>query len=222
MRPTLFEFAGGEPAFLALATAHHARCLQDPELNHPFSHPEQHPQHVERLAAYWAEVMGGPPRYSQTCGGHSGVLQMHAGNGDMGDLGRRFVDCFVRAADDAGLPGDREFRAALRAYIQWAVEEVLSYSSLDTAVPAGMAMPRWSWMACRLQRHRRDPVRWATGVSSRFLGRRVAVSVTGRGQRATARVTSSEAATVTAVTATTDGHAPMRFASGCEPPIAAT
>jgi len=41
------------------------------------------------------------------------------------------------------------------------------------------------------------------------------------GQRDTVRVTSSVAATVTAVTAMTDGHAPMRFASGCEPPIAA-
>src|SRR5258708_6195977 len=40
------------------------------------------------------------------------------------------------------------------------------------------------------------------------------------GQRATARVTSSAAATVTAVTARTDGQAPMRLASGCEPPIA--
>ena len=30
MRPTLCEFAGGEPAFLALATAHYARCLADP------------------------------------------------------------------------------------------------------------------------------------------------------------------------------------------------
>ena len=52
MRPSLFAFAGGEPAFLALATAHHTRCLADPELNHPFSHPDQHPQHLERLAAY--------------------------------------------------------------------------------------------------------------------------------------------------------------------------
>ena len=145
VRPTLFEFAGGEPAFLALATAHHARCLQDPELNHPFSHPGQHPQHVERLAAYWAEVMGGPPRYSQSCGDHSAVLGMHAGNGDMSDLGRRFVDCFVRAVADAGLPDDLEFRAALRAYMQWAVEEVLSYSPAVAAVPTGLAMPHWSW-----------------------------------------------------------------------------
>jgi hemoglobin len=145
VRPTLFEFAGGQPAFLALATAHHVRCLQDPELNHPFSHPGQHPQHIERLAAYWAEVMGGPPRYSQACGDQSGMLHMHAGNGDMSDLGRRFVDCFVRAAGDAGLPEDAEFRAALRAYMEWAVAEVLSYPSADAVVPAGLDMPHWSW-----------------------------------------------------------------------------
>jgi hemoglobin len=145
MRPTLFEFAGGDSAFLALATAHHARCLADPELNHPFSHPGQHPQHVERLAAYWAEVMGGPPLYSQTCGDQSGVLEMHAGNGDMTDLGRRFVECFVNAADDAGLPDDTEFRAALRAYMEWAVGEVLVYGPPGTPVASGLPVPRWTW-----------------------------------------------------------------------------
>jgi hemoglobin len=144
MRPSLFEFAGGESAFLALARAHHARCLADPELNHPFSHPDQHPQHVERLAAYWAEVLGGPPRYSESCGDETGVLVMHAGNGDMSDLGRRFVDCFVRAADDARLPGDPEFRAALRGYMEWAVRQVLSHPIRET-VPRELAMPRWSW-----------------------------------------------------------------------------
>jgi hemoglobin len=145
MRPSLYEFAGGAPAMLALATAHHARCLADPELNHPFSRPDQHPQHVERLAAYWQEVLGGPPRYSQSCGDHPAVLRMHAGNGDLTDLGRRFVECFTAAADDAGLPDDREFRAALRAYMEWAVEEVLSYGAEDAIVRDGLAMPRWSW-----------------------------------------------------------------------------
>jgi hemoglobin len=145
MRPTLFEFAGGDPAFLALATAHHVRCLADPELNHPFSHPGQHPRHVERLAAYWAEVMGGPPRYSETCGDHSGVLEIHAGNGDMSDLGRRFVECFVGAADDAGLPDDQEFRSALRAYMEWAVAEVLVYGPPGTPVPPNRPMPHWTW-----------------------------------------------------------------------------
>ncbi|MFF1613324.1 group II truncated hemoglobin [Amycolatopsis sp. NPDC058278] len=145
MRPTLYEFAGGEPAFRALAAAHHERCLADPELNHPFSHPGQHPQHVDRLAWYWAEVMGGPPRFSAECSDHSAMLRMHAGNGDMSDLGRRFVACFVQAADDAGLPADPEFRAALRSYMEWAVAEVLTYPGPPGEVPAGLAVPRWSW-----------------------------------------------------------------------------
>lgn len=143
VRPTLYEYAGGEPAFLALATAHHARCLADPELNHPFSHPDQHPQHVERLAGYWAEVLGGPPRYSESCGDHSTVMRIHSGNGDITDLGRRFVDCFVAAMDDAELPADPEFRAAMRAYMVAAVAEVLSYG--DATPPPGLPMPRWSW-----------------------------------------------------------------------------
>src|SRR5438552_7648536 len=145
MRPTLFEFAGGESAFLAVASAHHARCLEDPELNHPFSHPDQHPQHIERLAAYWAEVMGGPPRYSQSCGDQSALLHMHAGNGDMGDLGERFLRCFDGAMDDAGLPADPAFRAALHDYMRHAVDDVLSYSPLDTVVEPGVGMPRWGW-----------------------------------------------------------------------------
>ena len=145
MRPTLYEFAGGEPAFLALATAHHARCLADPELNHPFSHPDQHPQHVERLGAYWAEVLGGPPRYSESCGDHSFVLRMHAGNGDLTDLGRRFVDCFVQAMDDAGLPDDAEFRACLTSYMRWAVDDMLAHPDTAETVPSGAALPRWGW-----------------------------------------------------------------------------
>jgi hemoglobin len=149
VRPTLFDFAGGAPAFLALATAHHARCLADPELNHPFSHPGQHPEHVQRLADYWAEVMGGPPKYSEACGDHTFLLTMHAGNGDMTDLGRRFVDCFVLAADDANLPDDPEFRAALRDYMRWAVSEVLEYPDRDKAVPANLPLPKWSWDGLR-------------------------------------------------------------------------
>ncbi len=145
MRPTLHEYAGGDAAFLALARAHHQRCLDDPELNHPFSHPGQHPRHIERLAAYWAEVMGGPPSYSQECGDQSALLRMHAGNGPIDDLGRRFVECFVLAADDAGLPADPEFRAALRDYMEWAVSDVLVYSPVDAEVPRGVAMPHWSW-----------------------------------------------------------------------------
>jgi hemoglobin len=143
-RPTLFEFAGGEGAFLALAEAHHRRCLADPVLSHPFTHPG-HPDHIARLAAYWAEVLGGPPRFTEEAGGHAAMLGIHAGQGADADLGRRFVACFLLAADDAGLPADPEFRAALHAYMEWAVDEVQSYSPPGSEVPAVMLMPRWGW-----------------------------------------------------------------------------
>jgi hemoglobin len=119
--------------------------MADPELNHPFSQPDGDPHHVERLAAYWAEVLGGPPVFSESYSNQSGMQQMHSGNGDMTDLGRRFVECFVLAADDAGLPADAEFRAALRSYMTWAVDDVLAYSAAGSVVPARLPMPHWSW-----------------------------------------------------------------------------
>lgn len=85
--------------------------------------------------------MGGPPAYSDTCGDHSFLLKMHAGNGDMTDLGRRFV----AAADDAGFPDDPGFRAALRAYMNWAVEEMLVFGPPEATVPQGLQLPHWSW-----------------------------------------------------------------------------
>ena len=152
MRPSLYEFAGGEKAFVALATAHHARCLEDPELNHPFSHPEQHPQHVERLAGYWAEVLGGPPLYSRESGGyHAAVVTMHCGNGDISDLNRRFLACFIQAMDDAGLPDDAVFRTAMRDYMQWAISEISGRAESDGDVPADAPMPQWSWSGLQPQ-----------------------------------------------------------------------
>jgi hemoglobin len=145
MRPSLYEFAGGDEAFAALAVAHHARCLADPELNHPFSKADQHPQHVQRLAWYWAEVLGGPPRFSGECGSHASVVDMHCGNGDISDLNRRFLACFLTAMDDAGLPDDAAFRTAMRDYMRWAIGEVSGRPETDPPPPAATPMPRWSW-----------------------------------------------------------------------------
>jgi hypothetical protein len=73
------------------------------------------------------------------------MLGIHAGQGAEHDLGARFVACFVQAADDAGLPDDPELRAGLRAYMEWAVGEVLSYSPSDARMAAGLPVPRWGW-----------------------------------------------------------------------------
>ena len=146
-RPSIYEVAGGREAFLALAAAHHQRCLDDPVLNHPFSHPDIDPRHVEKLAEYWGEVFGGPPTYSSSYGGHAAMLALHANAGDDvdADLGDRFLACFVQAMDDAGLPDDPELRAALRSYMEWATGEVMSYTPGGSVVAPDLPMPRWSW-----------------------------------------------------------------------------
>jgi hemoglobin len=47
-----------------LAHAWHEHVIGDEIVNHAFSHGF-HPQHTERLAAYWGEAWGGPPLYSE-------------------------------------------------------------------------------------------------------------------------------------------------------------
>jgi len=127
---------------LRLAAAHHARCLADPVLEHPFSHGVD-PDHVSRLAAYWGEVLGGPG--TAWSGSHSAMLALHAGMGSDDDLGDRFVSAFLGALDDAGLPDDEPFRTAMRAYIESATAEVMSYDAPGSVVPPRLPLPRWGW-----------------------------------------------------------------------------
>jgi hemoglobin len=49
------------------------------------------------------------------------------------------------AADDAGLPEDKDFRAALRAYMEWAVADVALSHPDDTDIPGALPLPHWSW-----------------------------------------------------------------------------
>jgi hypothetical protein len=56
---SVYEAAGGSAGLLRLAEAWHCRVMADEMVSHAFSHGF-HPQHAERLAAYWAEALGGP------------------------------------------------------------------------------------------------------------------------------------------------------------------
>jgi hemoglobin len=143
-RPSIYETVGGQPAFLAFAAALHERCLEDPVLNHPFSHPS-HPQHLEHLASYLAETFGGPPLYSQTLGGHSAMLSIHAATGASDEMPTRFAACFNQAFDDATFPDDPELRRAMSDYITWATAQVHGYSPLGSVVPDDQPIPHWSW-----------------------------------------------------------------------------
>ena len=56
---TLYDAAGGMDGMVRLAHAWHERVLADEVVSHAFSHGF-HPDHTQRLAAYWAEALGGP------------------------------------------------------------------------------------------------------------------------------------------------------------------
>ncbi len=80
----------------AFAAAWHDRVIADEIVSHAFSHGF-HPQHTERLAAYWAVALGGPARYSDLYGGESMVVRMHSGNGPHEEMDRRAIVCFDEA-----------------------------------------------------------------------------------------------------------------------------
>ncbi|MGI8722687.1 MAG: hypothetical protein ACR2JG_10705 [Geodermatophilaceae bacterium] len=109
---TVYEAAGGDSGLLRLATAWHRRVMADEVVSHAFSHGF-HPQHSERLAAYWAEALGGPPTYSDTLGEETSVVRMHSGNGEHHEMDRRAIVCFDQALTDVGLAENRRLRQVL-------------------------------------------------------------------------------------------------------------
>lgn len=145
MEPSIFEAAGGHRAFVALARAWHECCLRDPILNHPFTHGGLHPDHAERLAAYWAEALGGPPLYTESMGDESQVVRIHSGNGEHPEMDERAQQCFAQAIEEAGLPRDERLRKALKDYFRWATGAMNAYPHSADDVPAGLPLPRWSW-----------------------------------------------------------------------------
>jgi hemoglobin len=142
---TVYEAAGRIGGLLRLAEAWHARVMADEEVSHAFSHGYR-PDHSERLAAYWAEALGGPPMYSQHYGDETSVVRIHSGNGSHEEMDRRAIACFDQALDDAGLAADGRLRQVLHDYFAWATTTTMArYHRSAADVPDGLCIPRWSW-----------------------------------------------------------------------------
>jgi hemoglobin len=143
--PTIFEAAGGDAGLRRLADAWHARVMDDEVVQHAFSHGFE-PDHVERLAAYWVEALGGPPAYSTTYGDETSVVRIHSGNGLHAEMDLRAIACFDQALEDAGLADDPRLRQALHDYFAWATTTTMAqYHASADDVPSGLQIPRWSW-----------------------------------------------------------------------------
>jgi hemoglobin len=141
---SVYEAAGGDEGLLRLAEAWHRRVVADEVVGHAFRHGV-HQHHTTRLAAYWAEVLGGPPAYSQHYGDETSVVRLHSGNGQHDEMDRRAVACFDDALEEVG-SSSQPLRRVLHDYFAWATTSAMSrYQRSPDDVPAGLVTPRWSW-----------------------------------------------------------------------------
>jgi len=142
--PTIFEHVGGAAALRRLADAQYRRCLTDPILSRLFG-TQGRPGHVEHLAAWLGEVFGGPNSYTRDLGGHGALLRHHANRSITEAQRQRFVEVFLEAADEAGLPKDERFRRRFREYIEWGSQIAIAISQPGADVTTNEPVPRWTW-----------------------------------------------------------------------------
>ena len=142
--PSLYEWAGGHEALRRLIDAFYNRVEQD-ELLSPFFPGGVTDEHRAHVTLWWSEVFGGPAEYTDRLGGYERMLAHHRGLGISAEQRLRFATLMSRAADDAGLPADPEFRAALVGYLEWGTRLAVQNSQPDAEVVEQAPVPHWGW-----------------------------------------------------------------------------
>lgn len=142
--PTLYEWAGGAAALRRLMDAFYDRVERD-DLLSPFFPGGVTDEHRRHVSTWWSEVFGGPSDYTDQHGGYQNMLAHHVDLGIDDEQRLRFVTLMMRAADDAELPADPEFRSALVAYLEWGTRLALANSQPGASVVSQAPVPRWGW-----------------------------------------------------------------------------
>ena len=142
--PTLLEWAGGAARLRALIDAFYDRVERDDLLSglFPGGVTEQHRAHV---TTWWIEVFGGPADYTAGLGGYPAMLRHHLDLAITPEQRFRFASLMSRAADDAALPDDPEFRAAFVGYVEWGTRLAFQNSQPGAAAVTEAPVPRWGW-----------------------------------------------------------------------------
>ena len=143
--PKLYDWAGGGDAVRRFIDAFYDRVERDPLLA-PFFPGGVSEEHRAHVAAWWSEVLGGPTTYTDELGGYGSMLAHHRNLGITPEQRHRFASTMSLALDDAGLPADPEFRAAIIGYVEWGTR-VAMHNSQPAApdVVEQAPVPRWGW-----------------------------------------------------------------------------
>jgi len=142
--PTLYEWAGGSDALRKMIDAFYDRVEQAEMFDNLFPGGVTE-EHREFVTAWWAEVFGGPARYTDELGGYENMLRHHLNLEITAEQRAAFVSTMSLAADDAALPADPEFRSALLAYLEWGTRLAFENSQSGSTPPPAAPVPKWGW-----------------------------------------------------------------------------
>jgi CDGSH-type Zn-finger protein/truncated hemoglobin YjbI len=121
LEPTLFEWAGGLPALARMTRLLYEKHVPADDLLAPLF-ATMAPGYPQREAAVLAEAFGGPAASGQAT--RPGFTEPQRA---------RWVALATAAADEATLPADPGFRAALASYLDW------------SSRAGGAPRPTWDW-----------------------------------------------------------------------------
>lgn len=141
--PTLYEWMGGLPAIERLLARFYERVPEDAVLAPVFAHMDS--EHALHVAAFVAEVFGGPKTYSERLGGHPHMIRKHLGRSLNEALRKRWIALLIECADELAVKDDPEFRSALVAYLEWGTRLAVLNSQPGAQVVEEQPMPQWGW-----------------------------------------------------------------------------
>src|ERR1700722_7288365 len=138
--PTLYAWAGGREAIERMIDRFYDRVERD-DLLSPLFPGGVSTAHREHVTTWWCEVFDGPAGYTERLGGYPAMLAHHRALAIPAEQRFRFASLMSLAADDADLPSDPEFRAALVGYLEWGTRLAMSNSHPEGAVVQQAPVP---------------------------------------------------------------------------------
>jgi len=141
---SLYGHAGGEEALHRLEEIFYAKALADPSLSVVF--PRREPHHVDHLTWFTAESFGGPDRFTRELG-FEHIIKVHRGLRITDEQRDRFVQVYLESLDEADLPDDEPFRAAVRSHVEFGsrVAQQNSLAETDEELHPLREVPHWDW-----------------------------------------------------------------------------
>jgi hemoglobin len=143
---TIYDHAGGHDALRHFIDVFYGSVLADPLLHPLFGAGK--PDHVDHLTAFEAESFGGPEDFTRQLG-FAHLIDVHRGLKITEEQRQRFVELYLAAADEVGLPGDAPFREALRSHVEFGSQVAMQNSRAETddQLHPLREVPKWEWPA---------------------------------------------------------------------------